>query len=208
MKLYQNPLSPNVRRVRALAQHLGIPLEEILLDFTKGEHKRPEYLALNPNGKVPTITDGDFALYESRAIMQYLAAKKPESGLWPSDAKGQADVLRWQFWDAAHFSPALGTIAYERLVKPLMGLGEPSQSAIADGLARYEQCAKVLDAHLKGRDWVSGSKLTIADLTLACSLSYATPCEIPLDPYPNIKAWLGRIRELPAWRATEPKMGQ
>jgi glutathione S-transferase len=74
MKLYYNPMSPNVRRVRFTAAVLGMQLEEKKLDFTKGEHKNPEYLALNPNGAVPTLVDGDFVLTESRAIMQYLAS--------------------------------------------------------------------------------------------------------------------------------------
>ena len=81
MKLFYNPMSPNVRRVRLTAAVLGIELEEKKLDFAKGEHKNPEYLALNPNGAVPTLVDGDFVLTESRAIMQYLASQKPESGL-------------------------------------------------------------------------------------------------------------------------------
>src|SRR5262245_36187395 len=104
MKLYMNPMSPNVRRVRLTAAVLGLKLEEQALDFTKGEHKHPEYLALNPNGAVPTLVDGEFVLAESQAIMQYLASKQPESGLLPLDEQVRADVTRWQFWDAAHFS--------------------------------------------------------------------------------------------------------
>jgi glutathione S-transferase len=80
MKLYMNAMSPNVRRVRLTAAVLGMDLEEKKLDFTKGEHKNPEYLALNPNGAVPALVDGDFVLTESRAIMQYLASKKPSRG--------------------------------------------------------------------------------------------------------------------------------
>jgi glutathione S-transferase len=99
MKLYINPTSPNVRRVRLTAAVLGLQLEEKKLDFAKGEQKNPEYLALNPNGAVPTLVDGDFVLTESRAIMQYLASKKPEMGLLPRDEQVRADVTRWQFWD-------------------------------------------------------------------------------------------------------------
>src|SRR6478609_1220541 len=99
MKIYLNKLSPNVRRVMLTAAALGIELEEQTIDFAKGQHKSPEYVALNPNGAVPTLVDGEFVLTESRAIMQYLAAKKPESGLLPKDPAGAADVSRWQFWD-------------------------------------------------------------------------------------------------------------
>ena len=96
MKLYMNPTSPNVRRVRLTAAVLGLQLEEKNLDLAKGEQKRPEFLAFNPNGAVPTLVDGDFVLTESRAIMQYLASRKPESGLLPHDERARADVTRWQ----------------------------------------------------------------------------------------------------------------
>src|SRR5262245_3171185 len=104
MKLYVNLLSPNVRRVRLTAALLGLRLDETALDFTKGEQKTPQYLALNANGAVPTLVDGDFVLKESRAIIPYLDSIKPESGLLPTDGRARADVTRWQFWDASHFS--------------------------------------------------------------------------------------------------------
>src|SRR5208283_3389583 len=137
MKLYYNPLSPNVRRVRLTAAVLGIELEEKKLDFAKGEHKNPEYLALNPNGAVPTLVDGDFVLTESRAIMQYLASKKPESGLVPRDEAGRADVTRWQFWDASHFSPHIGTLGFEKVFKGMMGMGDPDTRKVEDALANF-----------------------------------------------------------------------
>jgi len=207
MKLYINPLSPNARRATVVARHLGLAVEEVSLDFAKGELRKPEFLAINPNGRVPALVDGDYVLTESRAIMQYLAAQKPAAGLLPTDERARADVVRWQFWDAEHFSAATSTLAFEKLLKPMMGLGETSATAVADALGRFERAAKVLDAHLKGRDWMVGKSLTVADYTLACSLMYAGPCELSLEPYPNIKAWFGRIRELGAWRATEPKQG-
>lgn len=204
MKLYHNPFSPNARRVLAVARHLGIKLDEQVLDFAKGDLRKPEFLSLNPNAKVPVLVDGDYVLTESRAIVQYLAEGTP---LLPNEKKARADITRWQFWDAAHFSPALGGIAFERLVKPMMGLGEPSQAAITEHLANYERFAKVIDGHLKGRDWLVDKSMTIADFTVACSMTYAAATDVPLDPYKNLKSWLGRISELPAWRETQPKMG-
>src|SRR5580704_11817261 len=154
MKLYFNPLSPNVRRVRLTAAHLGLDLEEKQLDFAKGEHKSPEYLALNPNGAVPTLVDGDLVLTESRAIMQYLASKKPEAGLLPRDEGARADVTRWQFWDAAHFSPQLGTLGFEKIIKGMMGLGEPDAGKVQEALGNFRRFAAVLDKRLQGRQYI------------------------------------------------------
>ncbi|HYP89515.1 MAG TPA: glutathione S-transferase family protein, partial [Polyangiaceae bacterium] len=95
MKLYINAFSPNVRRVRLTAAVLGLKLEEQNIDFTKGDQKTPEYLALNPNGAVPMLVDDDFVLTESRAIMQYLAVKHPKNELLPLDERARADVTRW-----------------------------------------------------------------------------------------------------------------
>jgi glutathione S-transferase len=204
MKLYHNPLSPNVRRVRLTAAVLGIALEEKKLDFAKGEHKNPEYLALNPNGAVPTLVDGDFVLTESRAIMQYLASKKPESGLLPRDEAARADVTRWQFWDAAHFSPQMGTLAFEKMLKAMMGLGEPDASKIQDALGNFRRFAAVLNKRLEGKQYIVGNALTIADLTVASSLMYAKQVEAPLAEFPNVQSWFARISELGGWKQSSP----
>ncbi|MCC6664381.1 MAG: glutathione S-transferase family protein [Polyangiaceae bacterium] len=203
MKLYHNSLSPNARRPALVAQHLGIAIETVAVDFR--ELRGPEFLKINPAGRIPVLVDGDFVLTESRAIMQYLASQKP--GLLPTSERARADVARWQFWDAEHFSAPLSTLAFEKLLKPMMGMGEPSEAAITESLARYERSAKVVDAHLGKSEWLVDRSMTIADLSVAASLTYAGPSGAPLDPYPHLKAWLGRIRELPAWQSTEPKPG-
>jgi glutathione S-transferase len=204
MKLYFNPMSPNVRRVRLTAAVLGLELEQKLLDFTKGEHKSPEYLALNANGAVPTLVDGDFVLSESRAIMQYLASKRPESGLLPRDEQARADVTRWQFWDATHFSPHVGTVAFQRLMKPMMGMGDPDAGKIEEALVNFRRFAAVLNKRLEGRRYIVGDSLTLADLTLASSLMYAKQAEVPLAEFPNIQSWFTRISDLDAWKQTNP----
>ncbi len=200
MKLYHNPLSPNVRRVRLTAAVLGLELEEKKLDFAKGEHKNPEYLALNPNGAVPTLVDGDFVLTESRAIMQYLASKKPESGLLPRDEAGRADVTRWQFWDAAHFSPQMGTLGFEKVVKAMMGLGDPDNAKVQEALGNFRRFAAVLDKRLAGKQFIVGNALTIADLTIASSLMYSKQVDAPLAEFPNVQAWFSRICDLDGWK--------
>jgi glutathione S-transferase len=202
MQLYHNPISPNVRRVRLTAAVLGIELEEKQLDFTKGEHKSPEYLALNPNGAVPTLVDGDFVLTESRSIMQYLASKKPESGLLPKDEKDRADVSRWQFWDASHFSPHLASLAFEKLIKGMLGLGAPDSAKVADALTGFRRFAAVLDKRLEGRQYIVGNALTIADLTIASSLMYSAQAEVPVSEFPNVAAWFARISALDGWKRT------
>jgi glutathione S-transferase len=204
MKLYYNPMSPNVRRVRFTAAVLCMQLEEKKLDFAKGEHKNPEYLALNPNGAVPTLVDGDFVLTESRAIMQYLASKKPESGLLPLDEKTRADVARWQFWDAVHFSPHLAALAFERFLKGRMGMGDPDARRIEEALTNFRKFGAVLNKRLEGKTYVVGSGLTVADLTLASSLMYAKQAEVPLGELPNLQGWFSRISDLDAWKATNP----
>jgi glutathione S-transferase len=202
MKLYYNPMSPNVRRVRLTAAVLGLELEEKLLDFAKGEHKSPEYLALNANGAVPTLVDGDFVLTESRAIMQYLASKKPESGLLPRDEAARADVTRWQFWDASHFSPHMGTMGFEKVFKPMMGLGEPDAGKIKEALGNFRRFAAVLDKRLAGKPYLVGSTLTVADLTVASSLMYAKQIEAPVSEFPNVEAWFARVSALEGWTKT------
>ncbi len=200
MKLYLNPLSPNVRRVRLTAAVLGLVLEEKVIDFAKGEHKSADYLSLNPNGAVPTLVDGDFVLSESRAIMQYLASKKPEAGLLPKDEAGRADVTRWQFWDAAHFAPALEKLAFEKILKGMMGLGDPDQGKITEALGGFRRFAAVLDKRLATHEYIVGDSLSIADLTIAASLMYAKQAEAPVAEFAHLQSWFGRMNELPGYK--------
>src|SRR5258706_13858844 len=119
MKLYGFPPSPNTRKVQAVAAHLAIPLEFEFVDITKGQSRTPEFLAINPGGRTPVLVDGAFKLWESNAIMQYLAGKK-KNDLWPEDYKIRADIARWQFWQIAHWHEGCGVFLWENLVKKLL----------------------------------------------------------------------------------------
>lgn len=204
MKLYHDPFSPNCRKVLMTAMHLGIPLETQAIGLRTGEHRAPEYLKLNPNGLVPTLVDGDFVLWESNAIMQYLASKTPGNTLWPSDERARADIARWQYWDVAHWVPAHRTHTWENMIKPLFGLGQPDAAELKKGEEKFHRFTGVLNGHLANRDFLVGKTLTLADLSVAPYLMYAQPSRFPLEGYANVRRWFGQIEALSIWRETTP----
>ena len=200
MKLYALPPSPNTFKVVALANHLGLELEVINVDVASGAHKLPDYLAKNPNGLMPTLEDGDFCLWESNAILMYLAQKKPESGLWPADAQGQARVQQWLNWSAIHWGPAIRPFFFERIIKARYGMGPADEAAVAKATEEFPKVADVLENHLKAHQFLVGDQLTIADFALASSSPYLGMAGVPLDKYPHIKAYGERITSSEAWK--------
>jgi glutathione S-transferase len=197
-------MSGNSRRVLLVATHLDVPLERVLVDLPKGEQRGAPHLGRNPNGRVPVLDDDGFLLWESRAIMQYLAEKTPGQTLLPTEARGRADVSRWLFWCAAHMAPANTILVFENFVKPLTGRGPADPAEVARGEALVAQHAPVLDAHLAGKTWVAQDRLTLADFSLAASFALAGPARLPIGDYANLRAWLGRVQELEAWKRTAP----
>ena len=204
MKLYGFPPSPNTWKVRAVAAHLGAPLEFEFVDLTKGASHTPAYLALNPTGRTPVLVDGDFRLWESNAIIQYLASQKPNM-LWPNDARVRADIMRWQSWQLAHWGKeACEPLTFQRLVKKVLNLGPPDEAIVAKGTEAFNREASVLDGHLSKQPYLVGKELTLADFCVAASLLYAKEAEMPLAPYARVQEWFGRVSALPAWRETAP----
>lgn len=201
MKLYYFE-TPNGRKACAVARYLDAPVEFVRVDMTKGEHKSPAFLRVNPNGKVPALEDGDVRLWESAAIMCYLA-DRAGSSLWPKDAR-QIEVIRWLSWDIAHFSRHAGTLFFQRVIKPRFGLGDSDPAAIEEATGFFRQFAGVLDSHLKGRDHLVGDGLTVADFAVASFLPHAHEARMPLDAFAEIRRWYARLEQLPAWRAPFP----
>jgi glutathione S-transferase len=208
IEIYAFPPSPRAFRVMALANHLGLDWTMRMLDLTKGEQRTPEYVALNPNSRMPTLKEGDYVLWESGAILQYLAGKRPESGLLPTDETGRLNVTRWQFWDACHWDPAVAIYMFENFVKPvIVKSGEPDQAALAKGAELFHRAAKVLDGRLKHNKFVAGDRLTVADFSIGAPLNYAQAARIPIEEYPEITRWYATLRALPAWQKTLAQCG-
>lgn len=202
MKLYYHPGSANARKVRIAAALLDIELDLQHVDVFASEHRQAPFLSLNPNGMIPVLDDKGFILWEANAIAQYLASMKPGNRLFPEDARLRADISRWQCWDLAHWTPAAQALVFERLFRKFAGLGAPDAAAVEKGTAAFHRFAAVLDAHLAGREWLAGEELTLADTSVASTLTYAVPAAIPIDGYGNICRWFTAIAALDAWKST------
>jgi glutathione S-transferase len=206
MKLYGFPPSPNTWKVRALAAYLKVPLELEVIDLSKGEQRSPAYLAINPTGRAPTLVDGGLTLWESNAILQYIA-DKTGSPLWPADARSRADVSRWHCWQLAHWgAEACQPLTFQRLVKKFLNLGPPDEGIVGKATDAFNKEAKVLDAHLAKQKYLAGDALTVADFAVAVPLFYAKQAELPLGAYPHLRAWFERVAALPCWSETAPPM--
>jgi glutathione S-transferase len=200
IKLYDSQRSPHARKVRLLAAELGIALDRVALDFTKGDLRAPEYLAKNPNGRIPTIEDDGFVLWESPAILKYLAAKRPDRGFAPADPAEQAQIDQWLFWWTADPEAAFTRLIWERRVKPFLGKGGNDPNIIADAQASFDRFLPVLDRQLAGKDYILG-KLTIVDFAMAPVLDIASFVSVDTGGYANITAWLERLRAKPYWKS-------
>ena len=125
MRLYLFPPSSRALGVVALKNHVALDCELRPIDLGRGDQRAPDYVTLNPNQKMPTLQDGGFVLWESNAILFYLASKRPERALWPEDVRGQADVMRWLAWQTAHWdAESCGMVAFEKGSRAVLGLGE------------------------------------------------------------------------------------
>jgi glutathione S-transferase len=208
MKLYGFPASPNTWKVCALASYLKMPLEFEFVDLLQGAQRTPAFLALNPTGRTPVLADGDFKLWESNAILQYLASKNA-TPLYPSDAQARADITRWMSWDLAHWGgQACQPLIFENLVKKVVNMGPADAAAVAKGTEAFHKEAQMLDAHLGKQKYIVGDALTIADFAVAAPLFHANGAEMPLGPYGNLRAWFERVASLPCWSETAPQMSQ
>lgn len=205
MKLYHFPPSPNSRRVLAVAYHLGLDPELIPIALAEGEHMQPEFIAMNPNHKIPVFVDDDgFTLWESTAIMQYLAKRESAQSLYPEDVKQQADVNRWLHWNLAHWSPACGIYVFEYLVKNFLNLGDPDPAELKRGEELFLRFAAVLDQHLEGRNWLVSEDITLADFAIASFLDHVEVAHMPVDDFKQIQRWYAGIEKLDAWKQSAP----
>ena len=202
MEIFADPITINSRKVLAGMQFLAVEYTLMPLNFFEGGHKAPDYLAINPNGSVPALRDGNFVLWESNAILQYAAEKNGRSALYPTDLQARADVNRWLLWESSTWMPTCYLYVVENCAKPLLG-ESTDPAALANEAENFALRAGVLEARLASSKWLCGDSPTIADIAVAAPMHLHRWAKLPLDGYPNLIRWMTEeIEQLPAWKAT------
>lgn len=196
MQLYGYSRSGNTRKVRLCLAELGVHCELVVVDLSAGDQRSPDYLRLNPNGMVPTLVDGNLVLWESSAILLYLAEKFPHGGLLPQALDERARAYKWLIWQPAAFNPPRQRLVAE-MAKP-----EAAQDAqaIAALRATIDRNLEILAESLGGNDYLIG-RYTLADLVMLPHLVALQSSGIALPG--TVHQYLDRLAARPAWQAAQ-----
>jgi glutathione S-transferase len=186
-------------RVHWALEELGVAYEYVSLDSSKKEHLEPEYLAINPNGKVPALVDDGDRLFESLAILIHLGQKYGVAkGLWPGQAGERAEALSWTVWSTAELGAFGLQYAYHGLDSPVSYAKEQRSQATAEyNLQMLTRALGVLEARLQGREHILGG-FTLVDVANASVLRFLKMIGVPLEGCPNVASWLERCSSRPA----------
>ncbi|MGK7932371.1 MAG: glutathione S-transferase family protein [Microcystaceae cyanobacterium] len=190
IKLYGHELSGNSYKVRLFLELLQLEYEWVRVDLMKGEHKSPEYLTLNPFGQVPLLIDGEIKLADAQAILVYLAKQYGGEEWLPSDTVSLAQVVRW-------LSTTAGEVRQGPENARLYHLFGATTINIERAYQKSEEILSQLDQHLSSHIWLEQEHPTIADIAVFPYVALARDGKIDLDSYPNVLAWIERVKQLP-----------
>jgi len=195
LRIWGRVSSVNVQKVVWCCDELGLAYERVDCGGKFGLNDTPAYLAMNPNGLVPVIDEDGFILYESNAIVRYLAARDPR--LFPQEPRRRADVDRWMEWQSTGFTPAQ-TQAFWILIRT----PEPQRdmAAVEASRVKSEKHAAVLDQHLAGRRYLTGDTFTAADIVVGCAAHRWLNLPLARQPRPHLERWYGELKARPASR--------
>ncbi len=196
LKLHGFPMSPNTRRALFALEEVGAPYELVAVDLMAGAQRSPAYLALNPTGRVPTLVDGDFVLWESNAILEYLAALHPEKKLGGQYPREVGDLARWTFMKAAHLSPNVARIFAHTIRLPEE---QRIPRLVTEARDEVDRSLRAIAARLEGREYLA-DRFSLAEIAIAPTLSAAPMLGIDLGRFPGVAGWMQRITARPAWK--------
>lgn len=192
IRIYGYPFTRSTRAVWAL-EEAGAEYDYTPIDLTKGEHRKPKFLKVNPGGKVPVLIDGDLVLTESAAICTYIGEKFPASGLVPTDTAERAHYFQWCFFAMSELETPLWTMAkYTRLFPEERRVPAVSETCLWE----FQLAADVLAQHMEGREYAVGNQFTAADILLGGTLNWARANKIALNS-PTLEAYADRLSARP-----------
>ena len=192
IKLYGSAPT-RVLRVHWLLNALGLEYEEVSVDLMQGEHRKPEFLKVNPAGKVPVLVDGDTVLTESSAIQLYLAEKFPQAGLIPSSLKERGEMYQWIFFLVTEIEQPLWRIARNT---SLYAENERQPADVELATRECKAMVAILEKHMQDRQYLVGERVSVADMNAAYTLDWASEAQMLADA-PNLRAYLKRMYDRP-----------
>jgi glutathione S-transferase len=193
LKLWGRTNSVNVKKALWCLGELGIPYERLDAGMAFGVVNTPEYRKMNPNGRVPTIEDDGFVLWESHTIVRYLCAKHSMGKLCPSDLRVRADAERWMDW-AFTFQSAMRDVFWGLIRTPPE---KRDAKAIDAGVKASHELAGMLDGVLADRPYVAGDQFTMGDIPIGCEVQRYLRVPIERPSRPHLEAWFERLRQRP-----------
>jgi len=199
MKLYGTTVSRALRSIWA-AEEVGVDYELIATSYLE-ESKTPDYLAINPNGRIPALVDGDLELFESMAINLYLA-KTYGGKLYPSDPHDEAHAIQWTIWGMTELEPHLIPMVLHKVLLPEE---QRDPAVVANAEAAIERPLGVLDAHVSDREYLLGGDFSIADLNLAGALTTAHIANFDISKFENAARWMSRCAGRPSFARARAK---
>jgi glutathione S-transferase len=199
LKLHYHPLSTYSRRVRIACLEKRIDIQLVELDMAKGAHRGPDYLRLNPYGRVPTLEEDGFVLYESTAILEYLEATRPAPPLVPADARGRALVAMHMKLCDIQLARQTGTIIFPKRFLPRERWDE---AAMAQAKKEIERHLGIVEQQLAGREWMVGERYSLVEVCYTPFVEFFPLMEIA--PPPAVAAWTARMLGRPSARETKP----
>lgn len=196
LKIWGRANSVNVKKVLWCCEELGLKFERIDAGMQHGVINTPEYRKLNPNGLVPTIEDDGFVLWESHAIVRYLAARHGEGTLWPKDLRKRADADRWMDWTTSTFNAPYRPVFWNLVRTPPE---KRDMKAVDEGVKKCGELFGIVEAALAGRAFLAGDALTMGDIPLGCFVHVWLNLPIERPAHPNLAAWHKRLLARPGY---------
>ena len=202
MKIYGNPISTCTRKVLMTLGEKQAKFELVSLDFTKGEHKGPAHVARQPFGQMPALEDGDFTMFESRAMMRYIDETVAGQSLTPKDPKARARMNQWMSVESEDFTPGVMAVVSQEMFTPMMG-GKTDTAKAEEGKKKFAPALAVLEKHLAhGAPHLAGDDFTLADISYMPYVEYGmkTSAKEMFMDHKNFAAWWERISARPTWK--------